>query len=326
MKKVRWGLLSTARINLKVIPAIKQSKRGELTAVASRDLDKAKAYADQWQIPHAFGSYQEMLDSGTVDAVYISLPNHLHADWSIKAMQAGIHVLCEKPFATTLQDVDAMIAAKEASGCVLAEAFMYRHHPQTHLVREFIRSGDLGDITLMRGTFNFKMEDLHNVRLVPEWGGGCMWDVGVYPLSFSQHLCCSIPDQVSANQIIGPSGVDEVFAGQLNYSDSKITQINASFRLPFLTYFEILGTEGRLHIDHPFTYIDQGKVMFYPEKGKAVRLRVPKMYLYLGEIEDMQAAILYGKPSYITLAETRDHIKTTIALYKAANSNQIVKV
>jgi len=324
MQKVRWGLVSTARINLKVIPAILQSKRGELVAVASRSKIKAEAYARQYKIPHAFGSYQAMFESGEVDAVYISLPNHLHAEWSMRAMEAGLHVLCEKPFATTLQDMDEAIAVKEQTGMALAEAFMYRHHPQTHIVREFIRSGDLGDISLMRGTFNFHLSKEDDTRLVPEWGGGCLWDVGVYPLSYAQFLMGEAPQKVIASQVLGESGIDMHFNAQMWYSGGRTAQISSSFALPFLTYVEVLGTQGRLYIDHPFTAINEGKVVFYPEKGRARRLKVPKMYLYLGEIEDMQAAILDGAPNLVTLEETRSHIKTTLALLKSAERGRVV--
>ncbi len=147
--KVRWGLLSTAHINRRLIPAIRASKRGELVAVASRSLSKAEDYAANWNIPVAFGSYQDMLDSGQIDVVYISLPNHLHAEWSIRALQAGVHVLCEKPFAITLEQVDQMIETSRQTEKVLAEAFMYRHHPQTKIVGEWVRSGRLGEIRLV---------------------------------------------------------------------------------------------------------------------------------------------------------------------------------
>ena len=131
MNKVRWGLLSTANINRQVIPPIRVAERAELVAVASRSQASADAYAARWDIPRAFGSYQAMLDSGEIDAVYISLPNQLHAEWTIRALEAGVNVLCEKPFAITMDEVDAMIAAANRTGKVLAEAFMYRHHPQT---------------------------------------------------------------------------------------------------------------------------------------------------------------------------------------------------
>ena len=186
MTTVRWGLVSTANINRRVIPAIRQSARGQLTAVASRDIDKSTAYAAEWQIPSAFGSYEAMLASDEVDAVYISLPNHLHAEWTIKALEAGKHVLCEKPFAVTLEDVDRMIAASRQTGLVLAEAFMYRHHPQTKIVGDWVREGRLGDIARVSAVFNFSGMQPDNVRLNPGWGGGSLWDVGVYPISLAQ--------------------------------------------------------------------------------------------------------------------------------------------
>ena len=326
MGKIRWGLLSTANINRRVIPAIRESKRGDLVAVASRDLDKARKYAKKWEIPTVFGSYQEMLDSGKVDAVYVSLPNHLHAEWSIKAMQAGVHVLCEKPFAITLDQVDAMIAAKEQTSMVLAEAFMYRHHPQTRKAGELVHSGKLGEISLVRGTFDFAFESRENVRLVPEWGGGCLWDVGVYPLSFAQYIYGGPPDWVMGAQWLGDSGVDETFSGQMGYPGNRFGQIGAAFRTPFYTFVEVIGTKGRLHIDKPFIGVEDSHMIFYDQKGKAKTISVPKPYLYLGEIEDMHAAILDGKPNYISLEETRNHIRTVLALYESARTGQVAHI
>ncbi|MBS1250440.1 MAG: 1,5-anhydro-D-fructose reductase [Chloroflexi bacterium] len=269
MKKIRWGLVSTANINQQLMPAIRASRRGELAAVASRSQEKAEAYAQEWKIPQAFGGYQEMFTSGAVDAVYVSLPNHLHAEWSIRAMRAGIHVLCEKPFAITLPEVDAMTAASRETGTILAEAFMYRHHPQTKAAGDFVQSGELGDLSLVRGAFDFFMSEKErqpgqlNVRLVPKYGGGCLWDVGVYPLSFTQFIMDGPPQEVVGNQWVGDSGVDETFAGQM---------------------------------------------------------------LYLGEVEDMHAAILDGKPNLVTLEETRNHVRTVLALYESAQADKPMRL
>jgi predicted dehydrogenase len=329
--KIRWGLLSTANINQSLIPAIRQSKRGELAAVASRSLEKAKAYAKEWEIPQAFGSYQEMLDSGEVDAVYIGLPNHLHAPWSINAMKAGVHVLCEKPFAITLDEVDAMIATSKETGCVLAEAFMYRHHPQTRIVGEFLKNRRLGEIIVVRGIFNFAMSDERrnapDVRLVPEWGGGALWDVGVYPLSYSQFVMGGPPDWVFGTQWIGPHGVDETFCGQLGYSSGRITQISCAFRSPFHTQIEVVGTEGRLVITRPFVAMENDRrLTFFDADGKAEEIPVPEKYLYLGEVEDMHAAILDGAPGYLTLDETRNHVRTVLALYESAKTGKVINL
>lgn len=324
---IRWGLLSTANINKRLIPAIRMSKRGELVAVASRDEQNAKAYAREWKIPTAFGSYDEMLTSGSIDAVYISLPNHLHAEWSVRAMSEGLHVLCEKPFALSADEVDQMIAASELHQRVLAEAFMYRHHPQTLLAGEWVQSGKLGEICLVSGVFNFTIQKQHHVRLVPEYGGGCLWDIGVYPLSFAQFIMGSRPTWVSGAQWIGETGVDESFAGLLHYTNDRFATIGASFRTPFYTSAEIIGTEGRLILNRPFVSFDETrKMVFHPRDGEPREIPVPEKELYLGQIEDMHAAILDGKPSYLSLEETRNHIRTVEALYRSAQAEQIVRL
>lgn len=327
MEKVRWGLVSTANINRRLIPAIRASERGELTAVASRSLSSAEAYAAEWVIPHAFGSYQAMLDSDTVDAVYISLPNHLHAEWTIYALEHGKHVLCEKPFALTLDEVDAMIAASQRTGNRLAEAFMYRHHPQTKIVKELAVNGRLGHITVLRGAFDFAMSDpATNVRMKPEWGGGSLWDVGVYPMSYAQNLMGGVPETVTGSQWVGAAGVDEVFAGQMVYANGVTAQFTCAFRTPFHTFFEIVGTKGRLLVTRPFVGVQEGTVTFYPADGEPEIIPVPDKELYLGEVEDMNTAVLDGAPNFLLLAESRNHVRTILALYESARQGQTIRV
>jgi xylose dehydrogenase (NAD/NADP) len=327
MANIRWGLLSTANINRRLIPAIRAAARGDLIAVASRDKAKAESYAAEWSIPKAFGDYQAMLDSGQIDAVYISLPNHLHAEWSIRAMQAGIHVLCEKPFALSLVEIDRMIAASRQTGCVLAEAFMYRHHPQTKIVGDWVRSGKLGEIRLVRGVFNFDMGRRDDIRLAPEFGGGCLWDVGVYPLSFAQFVYAGPPEIVSGMQQLGESGVDENFTGQMRYPGDGLAQITSSFTTPFYTFVEVIGEEGRLVLNKPFVGMDEDRrLVFHPLQGDEQEIAVPEKELYVGEVEDMHAAILDGAPSYLSLQETRDHVRTTLALYESADQLKYIEL
>jgi D-xylose 1-dehydrogenase (NADP+, D-xylono-1,5-lactone-forming) len=330
MSKVRWGLLSTANINRRLIPAIRASRRGELVAVASRSQENAGAYARLWDIPQVFGTYQEMLESGAIDAVYIGLPNHLHAEWSIRAMQQGKHVLCEKPFALTLDEVDQMIEVSRRTGTVLAEAFMYRHHPQTKIAGEWVRRGHLGDLMLIRATFNFAMGSSDNVRLVKEYGGGSLWDVGVYPVSLAQFITGQVPDWVAGDQWLGPTSVDESFAGLLHYggANSGLTaQISCAFRSPLYTYAELTGTRGRLVLSRPFIGLEQERhLIFYNSEGEAEEIEVPEQELYLGEVEDMHAAIIDGTPPYLSLAESRNHVRTVLALYQSAENNQIVQL
>ncbi|MCJ7715651.1 MAG: Gfo/Idh/MocA family oxidoreductase [Anaerolineales bacterium] len=336
MQSVRWGLLSTANINRRLIPAIRESARGELIAVASRNLEKAESYARDWNIPAAFGSYEEMLNSGKVDAVYISLPNHLHAEWAIKALLSGVHVLCEKPFATSLKDVDKMITTCQETGCVLAEAFMYRHHPQTKLVGEWVSSGKLGELILIQGAFYYKMSDKkrqkgnQDVRLVPGFGGGSLWDVGIYPISFIQYLMGYSPSWVFGNQQTGDTGVDEVFVGQMGYDSDPgheiLAQFSCSFKTPYHTFMEILGTKGRMYLTRPFNNLNELQLLFTNTMGKTRKIKVPKKSLYLGEVEDLQTAILDGTDPYISLEETRNHVKTALALYESARTGQVVKL
>jgi predicted dehydrogenase len=331
MTKIRWGLLSTANINRRLIPAIRASQRGELVAVASRSQASAEAYAAHWEIPRAFGSYEAMLDSGQVDAVYISLPNHLHAEWTLRALRSGVHVLCEKPFALSLAEVDAMIATAQETGLALAEAFMYRHHRQIKTAGEWVRSGRLGQVTVFNAVFNFSIyggaKGLDNVRLAPEKGGGSLWDVGCYPVSLAQFLMGEAPQSVFGVQVIGQTGVDEVFCGQMHYRGGRTAQISCSFSTPFHMAAEVIGTEGRLALNRPFLPgldSEPYHLTFYPADGEPAQLAVADQYLYNGEVEDMHDAILDGKPPYLSLAETRDHVRTLLALYESASSGQVV--
>ena len=328
MNTVRWGLLSTANINKRVIPAIRASEWGELVAVASREQESAAAYAAQWGIPQAFGGYDALLESGAVDVVYVSLPNHLHAEWTVRALERGVHVLCEKPFALTTADVDRMAAAARANGRVLAEAFMYRHHPQTKAVGEWLRAGRLGAVRLVRGAFSFRMTDAANVRLKPELGGGSLWDVGVYPLSFAQYVFSGPPEWVFGHSRAGASGVDVGFSGLLSYAGGGMAQISSSFDLPWYTHVDVLGERGRLVLNRPFTGLVPGerRLLFVDADDRAEQVPVEEQELYAGEVEDMHAAILDGAPTYLSLDETRNHVRTALALYESARRGERVYV
>ena len=329
---VRWGILGCARIAInRVIPGMQMVPEAALAAVASRTLSKAHEVAQQFDVqaaggsPRAYGSYEALLADPEIEAVYIPLPNGFHAEWSIRALQAGIHVLCEKPLALSVQEVDEMTAASLQAERVLAEAFMYRHHPQTVLAGEWAQSGRLGNITLVRATFNFKITSRDNIRLIPQYGGGSLWDVGVYPISFAQYVYAGPPEWVSGTQWVGDSGVDETFAGILEYSNGRMAQFSSCIRSPFHTFAEVIGTKGRLWLEAPFVGIQRGQsIFFHADDGWIEQIAVPDKELYLGEVEDMHAAILDGKPAYLSLQESRDHIRTVTALYASAHENKVV--
>src|SRR5919109_4092750 len=176
VKVLNWGLLSTARINRALITPLGASSRNRLLAVGSRSQQGADQYAQERNIPRAYGSYEALLADPEIDVIYNPLPNHLHAEWTIKAVEAGKHVLCEKPLALSVEEVDAVQAAARKHGRVVAEAFMYRHHPQTLKVQELVTNGSLGTIKLMRGSFSFVLSDDGDIRRDPTKGGGSIWD------------------------------------------------------------------------------------------------------------------------------------------------------
>jgi predicted dehydrogenase len=224
-----------------------------------------------------------------------------------------------------LIEVDAMIEASRNNNRALAEAFMYLHHPQTKTAGEWVKSGRLGEIRLLRGVFNFAIQPQHGIRLVPEYGGGALWDIGVYPMSYAQFLGGGAPIKVSASQQLGESGVDESFAGLLTYPHGEMALISCSFKAPFHTMFEIIGSSGRMHMNRPFVGSDdERELWFHPENGDPQRIDFLEKGLYLGEIEDMHDVILKGKAPYLSLDETRDHIRTALALYRAAQEDRVV--
>jgi xylose dehydrogenase (NAD/NADP) len=202
---LRWGLLSTAHINRRLIPALRAAERAELVAVASRSQARADAYAAEWGIPRAHGSYAALLDDPEIDAVYISLPNRLHAEWTVRAAQAGKHVLCEKPLAQAVTEVDQIMAAARSAGVVVIEAVMSLHHPLLHKARHLVRQGAVGQVRLVRGAFSFFLDRPNDVRWQPPLGGGSLWDVGSYPVSFIRWIAGD-PEQVFGWQTLAESG------------------------------------------------------------------------------------------------------------------------
>jgi xylose dehydrogenase (NAD/NADP) len=325
VKPLRWGLLGTAGINRALIPPLQTSKRNKLMAVASRTQEKAEAYAREKKIPHAFGSYEALLADPEIDAVYIPLPNHLHAEWTIKAVRAGKHVLCEKPLALSLDEVDAIAGAAEDHGRTVAEAFMYRTHPQIQKVKEIVDGGKLGRIKAVHGSFTYMMEDPDDIRLRPEMGGGSMWDIGCYPLSYTRSVLGTEPQEVFGWQVLGPSGVDETFMAQLRFPEDVLVQFDCSFRIPYHTFMEIVGEAGTLVIPHPFTP-KTGETIYLTRNQKTETIPVKGADTYIGEVEDLADTILLGKPPVVSLADSRLNITAILALLESAKSGKPVSI
>jgi predicted dehydrogenase len=264
--------------------------------------------------------------------IYNPLPNHLHTAWTIKAVEAGKHVLCEKPLALNVEEVDAIQDAARKHGRVVAEAFMYRHHPQTLKVQEMVKSGSLGDLRLIRGSYTYMLSREGDVRLDPVMGGGSIWDVGCYPISFARSVIGANPLEVSGWQVTGPTGVDETFVGQMRFDHDIFVQFDSSFVTPLHAFMEIVGSEGTLNIPTPFKpgtedkiYLTRGDKRSSP-RDKTKTIKIKGQELYLGEVEDMADAILLGREPRISLDDSRANVAVITALLESARSGKLVKL
>jgi len=248
---VRWGIVSTADINRKVIPGAHASDKVDLIAVASRDQARADDYAREWEIPRAYGTYEAMLADPDVEAVYISLPNTMHCEWSIKALEAGKHVLCEKPLSRHPGEVAEAFDTAERTGLILSEAFMWRHNPQTKRVKRLVDEGAIGELRLIRSAFSYSLYDADNIRLRTDLEGGALMDVGCYNVSGSR-LFGGEGVTAYGQAWYGPSGTDWVFAGTLRFPDNVIALFDCGTAMPNRDELEVIGSEGSLFLDDPW--------------------------------------------------------------------------
>ena len=254
MSKVRWGILSTADIGLsKVIPAMQQGTYCEISAIASRDLAKARAAADWRGIAKAYGSYEELLADPEIDAIYNPLPNHLHVPWSIKALQAGKHVLCEKPLAPTVAEDQLLLdTARQYPELKVMEAFMYRHHPQWQRARQMVRDGKIGELRTVQSFFSYHLDDPGNIRNIADFGGGGMLDIGCYTVSLARFLFEKEPQRVFGIVEYDPKlKTDRLASAILDFGTGTST-FTCSTQLADYQRVNIFGTHGRIEIEIPF--------------------------------------------------------------------------
>ena len=288
LSPVKWGILSTADINRLVIPGARASEKVDLVAVASRDHARAEEYARAWEIPRAYGSYEALLGDDEIEAVYISLPNNLHCEWSIRAVAAGKHVLCEKPFSRRAHDVEEAFDAAERAGRLLMEAFMYRHNPQTMRLRQLVAEGAIGELRLVRSCFSYSLYDTENIRLRADVEGGSLMDVGCYCVNGSR-LLGGEPELVFGQQLIGPSGTDWVFTGAMRFSGQVFAPFHCGTALPDRDELEAIGTEGSLFLDDPW-HADE-PVIELRRDGEVERIELEPEDSYLLELENLSDAI-----------------------------------
>ncbi len=315
---VSWGLLSTAQINLPILAAARASDRADVIAVASRDSIRGEAYAREHGLERAHGSYEALLEDADVEAVYISLPNGLHIPWTLRALEAGKHVLCEKPFSRRAEHVERAFDLAESLGLVLSEAFMYRHHPQTAKLAELVVEKAIGQVRVVRAAFSFPLAAERggdDTRFDPELDGGALMDVGCYCVN-AIRLLAGEPQRVAAEQVLGPSGVDVVFAGTLSHADGVVAHFDCGFVLPRRSELEVVGEEGSLFVATPFQVRSPGIELRRADGVEHVAVEPGDSYLF--ELENVSAAIRGEATLLLGRDDAVGQARTIEALYGAA--------
>ncbi len=320
---LRWGILGPGRIAPRLVRAVATCERGVMTAVASRDAGRAADFAARHGIASSFGTYDELLASPDVDVVYISLPNHLHAEWTIRALEAGKHVLCEKPLALSVDQVDAVISVADRTGRIAVEGFMYLHHPQILRAVELARSGALGRLELVNGSFSFFLTYPDDPRVDPAKGGGSLWDVGCYPVTFARRIADEMPDRVAAFARFDEREVDRTFIGQLRFPSGLLAQFDSGFAAPDRERLEVVGSDATLVLGSPFLPEPEGPppTLTLWRGRDATPVDVASVDQYAAEVDDLTAAILDGTTPRMGLDFSRGTIATLVDLDDAARVN-----
>ena len=321
---MRLGLLSTARINDAILGGSKDTDRVEVVAVASRDDARAEAYAREHGIARSHGSYEALLADDEVDGVYISLPNRLHHEWTVAALDAGKHVLCEKPYSRRPAEVEEALARADSAGVVLMEAFMYRHHPQTAAVKTLVDDGAVGKVRLVRASFRFVLPTLDDIRANTELDWGALMDVGCYCVSGSR-LLAGEPEHVRAEQVLGPSGIDMSFHGTMRFAGDVVGQFDCSFALPSYQRLEVDGEEGTLVVESPWRTDWPGDVLLRRD-DEVERLDVPGGDSYRLELENFADAAEGKSPALMGREDALGQARTIDALYRSAAERRLIEL
>jgi xylose dehydrogenase (NAD/NADP) len=322
MTTVKWGILSTARINRLFVAGAREADGVEILAVASRERGPADEYAREHNIPRAHGSYDELLADPDVEAVYIPLPNSLHVEWSVRALEAGKHVLCEKPLSRRPSEVDRAFDVAEHQGRLLMEAFMYRHNPQTRRLTQLIADGAIGRMRMIRAAFGFVTNDPANVRLIAGLDGGGLMDVGCYCVSAAR-LLAGEPERVSAEQVLGGDGVDVAFTATMRHPDDVLSHFDAGLALASRDVLEVVGDAGSLLLTDPWHCRNPG-IELRHEDGGTERIEIEPVDSYRLEAENFSAAIRGEAEPLLGRGDALGQARTIEALYRAAESGSTV--
>jgi xylose dehydrogenase (NAD/NADP) len=317
MTVTRFGILSTAHINRLVIAGARKSDRVEVLAVASRDQARAEAYAREQGIDRAYGSYEALLADPELDAVYISLPNSMHVEWSIRALEAGKHVLCEKPLTRRVAEAEQAFDVAERAGRLLMEGFMYRHNPQTARLSALVADGAIGALQLVRAAFSFTVDNPSNIRVIADLDGGALMDVGCYCVSVSR-LLAGEPDDVYGTQVVGESGVDVRFAATMRFADDVIGQFDCGLDLPSRDELEVIGSKGSLFLDDPFHC--RTPVIEVRRGGETERIELETVDSYQLELENLSDAIRGEAELRLGRADAVGQARAIEQLYRSAEA------
>ncbi|HZO49117.1 MAG TPA: Gfo/Idh/MocA family oxidoreductase [Gaiellaceae bacterium] len=324
MTPLRWGFLSTARINDLVLAGARRSRLAEVVAVASRDRQRAQAYARERGIERAYGAYEELLADGDVEAVYVSLPNALHVEWSLRALEAGKHVLCEKPLTRRPDEAEDAFAAAERRGLVLAEAFMWRHHPQTQRLVQLVEGGTIGDLRLIRAAFSWTADDPRDVRLLAELDGGSLLDVGCYCVNAAR-LLAGEPLRVFAQPVPSRAGVDLRLAATLVHPGGVLTVFDSAFDLPEREELEVVGSRGSIRLGDPWHGWTAPTLEVRREDG-AETIALEPVDPYRLELEDFAAAARGARAPLLGRADAVGQARVLDALLRSAETGRPVEL
>ncbi len=322
---LRFGIMSTAKIGRElVVPAIQDAENAVVTAIASRDLAKARAMADRFSVPHAFGSYEEMLASDVIDAVYIPLPTSQHVEWSIKAANAGKHVLCEKPIALKADEIDAIIEARDRNKVVVSEAFMITYTPVWHKVRELLAAGAIGRLKMVQGSFTYFNRDPGNMRNIPELGGGALPDIGVYPTITTRFATGKEPQRIQATVERDPEfGTDIYSSVKADFGDFELNfYISTQMANRQLMVFH--GTDGFIEVKSPFNAdrwgAEEVELTNRSHDGSQI-FRFPDSRQYKLEAEAFARAVAGTTGEVVTLENSKANQRFIDAIYRAASKD-----
>jgi D-xylose 1-dehydrogenase (NADP+, D-xylono-1,5-lactone-forming) len=321
---VKWGILSTARINDLFIAGARQSASVEIVAVASRERERVEAYARERGIERAHDSYEALLADPEVEVLYISLPNSMHVEWTVRALEAGKHVLCEKPLSRRTAEVERAFEVAAREGRLLMEAFMYRHHPQTRRLVELTNEGAIGRLRVVRGAFSFAAQDAANIRLSQALDGGALMDVGCYCASGAR-LIAGEPERVSAEQAIGGDGVDVVFAGTMRFAGDVLAHFDCGLALASRDELEVVGEGGSLFLDDPW-HCREPTIELRRSGEPVERIEIERTDPYLLEAENMSAAVRGEAVPLLGRDDALGQARAIEALYEAADSGRVVPV